>query len=58
MMRAGHRVRLLLALGVVAIASAVAARTQDPPATAKSERQMRLDQQYRSHSPEKSHRAP
>ena len=37
---------MLLALGNLAIASFVAARTQDPAAAAKMERQKRLDQQF------------
>jgi hypothetical protein len=46
-MRTGQGVRLLLAFGIVAIDLVVAARAQDPAATAKMERQKRLDQQFR-----------
>jgi hypothetical protein len=45
-MRTGQGVRLLLAFGILAIASFVAARAQDPAATAEMERQKRLDQQF------------
>jgi hypothetical protein len=45
-MRTGQGVQLLLAFGILAIASVVAARAQDPAATAKMERQKRLDQQF------------
>ena len=37
---------MLFAIGIVAIDSVVAARAQDPAATAKMERQKRLDQQF------------
>ncbi len=45
-MRTGQGVRLLFAFGIVAIDSVVVARAQDPAATAKTERQKRLDQQF------------
>jgi hypothetical protein len=45
-MRTYQGVRLLLAFGIVAIGLVVAARAQDPAATAKTERQKRLDQQF------------
>jgi hypothetical protein len=44
-MRTYQGVRLLLAFGILAIGLVVAARAQDPVATAKTERQKRLDQQ-------------
>jgi hypothetical protein len=45
-MRTGQGIRLLLAFGIVGIDLVVAARAQDPAATAKMERQKRLDQQF------------
>ena len=45
-MRTGQGVRLLIAFGIVAIHSVVAARAQDSAAIAKMERQKRLDQQF------------
>jgi hypothetical protein len=45
-MRTYQGVRLPLAFGIVAIGLVVAARAQDPAATANTERQKRLDQQF------------
>jgi hypothetical protein len=39
-------IRPLITFGIIAIGLVVAARAQDPAATAKTERQKRLDQQF------------